>query len=311
VSLAGRIGLAAWVVNHQRCDRYKRGGGRNLNSDPCEGKSIMKSIMTRKPSSAAVLMRCGLMLAIATAFIARGFAQDSVVDDAMWARIDTRTLNTLPPAFILRPTHFAGTGSAAGGGMAKAGDKMVGRAISFAGLMSLAYDVDLIQVVAPPDQPAGGFDLLMTTPDASREKLQQEISRRFGYVAHTERRVTDVLLLQSRLGSAPGLKPGQGGRGGRVNSSSSSGAGAGVRSRKVAVQNQPVSVFIKNLQSSFERPLLDRTGLTGNYDFTLEVALGSGGSESDAIKRALPVQLGLELVPSRQQLELLVVRKAK
>lgn len=190
---------------------------------------------------------------------------------------------------------------------------MLGRAISFDALMSLAYDVDVIRVVSPPDKPAGGFDLLMTTPDASKEKLQQEIARSFGYVAHTETRATDVLLLQLKQVGAPGLKPSQGGRGGRVSSSSSSSGGAsvGVRSRKVAVQNQLISIFVKNLQAYFDKPLLDRTGLTGNLDFALDVALGSGGSESDAIMRALPAQLGLELVPSREPLELLVAQKAK
>ena len=70
-----------------------------------------------------------------------------------------------------------------GRGMAKSGNnKMLGRAISFTGLMSMAYDVDVPLIVLPPDKLDGNFDLLMTTADASKEKLQKEIERQFGYI---------------------------------------------------------------------------------------------------------------------------------
>ena len=72
-----------------------------------------------------------------------------------------------------------------------------------------------------------------------------------------------------------------------------------------------MSSVIKNLQHYFGKPILDQTGLTGNYDVSLEVASNTGSAESDAIASALPAQLGLELVPSRQAVELLVVEKAK
>jgi uncharacterized protein (TIGR03435 family) len=270
--------------------------------------------MTLKSSRAMALTRAAVVLAIGTtAFAIRVLAQDPAIDDAAWARIDGRTLSKLPPVFIVRPTHFAGPANSGGGGMAKSGNKVLGRAISFDMLMSLAYDVDVSRVVSPPDKPAGGFDVLMTTPDASKEKLQAEIARTLGYVAHTETRATDVLLLQLKHAGAPGLRPSMGNHGGTVSSSSSftRGAGAGVRTRQMGVQNQSVSVFIKNLQAHFDKPLVDRTGLKGKFDFALDVAQGDGGSESDAIMRALPSQLGLELVPSHEPLELLLVQKAK
>jgi uncharacterized protein (TIGR03435 family) len=191
---------------------------------------------------------------------------------------------------------------------------MLGRAISFAELMSLAYDVDLSQVVPPPDKVTGGFDLLMTTADGSKEQLQKEIQRQFGCVAHRETRQTDVLLLTLKQAGLPGLKPSQRqSRGGGFGSSSSASLGGGVdtRSRTIASQNQPVSALVKNLQGYFDKPVIDRTSLTGNFDVSLEVSLRNGDSESDAIKQALPAQLGLELTPSRELMEMLVVEKAK
>jgi uncharacterized protein (TIGR03435 family) len=196
--------------------------------------------------------------------------------------------------------------------MARAGNKMLGRAISFDALMGMAYDVDVNQIVPPPDKVTGSFDLLMTTADASKEKLQKEIQRQFGYVAHRETRQADVLVLTLKQAGAPGLKPsrGQNNGGGGFASSSSSSAGTGGQSTQVNSQNQPISSLIKKLQGYFDKPIIDRTGLTGNFDVSLTAATENGGSESAAIMQALPVQLGLELVPTNMPVEMLVVEKS-
>jgi uncharacterized protein (TIGR03435 family) len=192
---------------------------------------------------------------------------------------------------------------------------MLGRAISFDALMSMAYDVDIIRVVSPADKPAGGYDLLLTTPDVSMEQLQKEIQRQFGYSARRETRQTDVLLLTVKRAGAPGLRPSQGQKkGGTFSSSSSSSAEAGAgmqQSRNMASQNQPISTLVKNLQGYFDKPIIDQTGLTGNFDVSMNVTTGNGGKERDAIAQALPAQLGLELVPSHEPIEVLVVEKAK
>jgi len=72
-----------------------------------------------------------------------------------------------------------------------------------------------------------------------------------------------------------------------------------------------MSSVIKNLQGYFGKPILDKTGLTGNYDVSMEVVSNGGDSESDAIARALATQLGLDLVSSQEAVEMLVVEKAK
>jgi uncharacterized protein (TIGR03435 family) len=266
--------------------------------------------------SAAVILATGTTVVV-NKVVAQSSSVDGIaspsssIDDSAWAKISARALNELPPVFILRPTHFAMPGTGIGGGMAKAGNKMLGRAIPFDELMSMAYEIDPAWVVSPADKPSGGYDLLMTTPDASNERLQAEIKRQLGYVAHRVSRQTDVLLLTLKQTDAPGLRPSPGRSGGQVaaSSTSSSSAGAGVKKKTITFQDQPVSNLVKNLQGSFDRPILDRTGLTGNYDISLHITLSPGVSESDAIARALPAQLGLELVPARELIELLTVEK--
>jgi uncharacterized protein (TIGR03435 family) len=76
-------------------------------------------------------------------------------------------------------------------------------------------------------------------------------------------------------------------------------------------QNVPIPVLLKNLQPFFDKPMVDRSGLTGNYDATLEISSGAGVAEGDAVATALPAQLGLELVPTREAMEMLIVERAK
>jgi len=58
-------------------------------------------------------------------------------------------------------------------------------------------------------------------------------------------------------------------------------------------------------------PVIDRTGLTGNFSFDLDCAETDLQNRNwDKVNEALD-QLGLELVPSREPIEMLVVEKAK
>jgi uncharacterized protein (TIGR03435 family) len=73
------------------------------------------------------------------------------------------------------------------------------------------------------------------------------------------------------------------------------------------------------------RPVFDKTGLTGVYDFTLEYAPNAGtvmalggapppeatDSQAPSIAVAIQQQLGLKLEPSRAIVELLVIDKAE
>jgi uncharacterized protein (TIGR03435 family) len=57
--------------------------------------------------------------------------------------------------------------------------------------------------------------------------------------------------------------------------------------------------------------VIDRTGLAGRFDVDLKWDEQVEGQNPDAFKQVLLDQLGLELVPSRESVEMLVVEKAK
>ena len=91
----------------------------------------------------------------------------------------------------------------------------------------------------------------------------------------------------------------------------SNSGGAAMHSKHFSFQNQTIPNLVANLQPEFNQPILDRTGLTGSFDVSLDVAFGNGTSESDAIMQTMRAQLGLELTPGREPLNLLIVEIAK
>jgi uncharacterized protein (TIGR03435 family) len=268
-------------------------------------------------------------------------SSSSEIDDSAWSRLDSRVLATLPPALIIRPTHFSTQpGGSVGSGSSTGGERLMMRAMPFNAVIGRAYGAEASRVVLPAGTPEGKFDVLMTVPNGSKALLQEEIKKQFGAVATREMREGDVLVVAVKKAGAPGLKAseqdaagsgsGQGG-GGFGGGSGGGSSGSTVRTTSVrqstmsgsvqsnarlipnelSAQHQSIQNFMRSIQSYFDLPLYDETGLTGNYDISLKWTPKEGETTSDAVKVAMLEQLGLELTTSRANIEMLVVRKAE
>jgi uncharacterized protein (TIGR03435 family) len=66
-----------------------------------------------------------------------------------------------------------------------------------------------------------------------------------------------------------------------------------------------MSKLVEFLENALGTPVVDRTGLTGHFDIYVK-----WDGTPDGLTKALLPQLGLELVPSRESIEYLVVGKA-
>jgi uncharacterized protein (TIGR03435 family) len=66
------------------------------------------------------------------------------------------------------------------------------------------------------------------------------------------------------------------------------------------------------MEALFKKPVIDQTGLTQHYRIDLQW-LEMNGTDPDhtALKQALLNQLGLELAPGREAIEMLVMEKAR
>jgi uncharacterized protein (TIGR03435 family) len=149
--------------------------------------------------------------------------------------------------------------------------------------------------------PKDHFDVMVTKP-GSNELLKDELKKRFGLSAHEETRETDVLVLKVQNPNPPNLK--------RHIGDSSDTSWIGGR-EKVTLRNMSPGGFLYSIEGQLGGPVIDETGLTGRYDLIMEWRPRLGETENDAFKRALSEQLGLELVPERQSIGMLVVDEAK
>src|SRR6185369_10337791 len=129
----------------------------------------------------------------------------------------------------------------------------------------------------------------------------------FGLTAKRETRETDVLRLTVRWRGAPGLKENDPRRlpPYEIGSSSS-------RPGQFMCRNNPLATLASFLEGALQIPVLDATGLTNNFDIDLKWEEADWRHPNpDGLKQALRAELGLDLEPARQPIEMLVVAKAK
>jgi uncharacterized protein (TIGR03435 family) len=209
-----------------------------------------------------------------------------------------------------------------------------------------AYDVKPYQVSGPKWLGTERYDILAKVPaDATKEQVnkmwQNLLAERFGVRLHHELKEFQVdelmvvksgpkvkeSLLDDPAEGPPAMdKDGKLSGPGMVNTISNGLNGPGVHSMAKA---QPIARLTVMLGNLLNRPVVDKTGLTGKYDFDLEFAPdpgsvplppplpGAAGPVDNAIPRgpdlttALKEQLGLRLVPSRANIDLLVIDNAE
>jgi uncharacterized protein (TIGR03435 family) len=121
-------------------------------------------------------------------------------------------------------------------------------------------------------------------------------------VARQERRETDVLLLKVKAANAAGLRP---------SGPNSDDYMLWREGSRLDCQRLTLAGLTSEIEALANIPILDRTGLTNRYDFVL------GCKATDLLDRrwdnvnAALAPLGLELVPERESIEMLVVEPAR
>lgn len=81
-----------------------------------------------------------------------------------------------------------------------------------------------------------------------------------------------------------------------------------VDSEMLLFGGRPMSSLAERLRQPSGRVVVDKTGLTGNYEFTLRYTSQlTPGDDTPSVFTALEEQLGLKLVPDRAPLQVLVV----
>jgi uncharacterized protein (TIGR03435 family) len=193
-----------------------------------------------------------------------------------------------------------------------------------------AYSVDLHQILNAPRWAAEEEFSIEAKPSASsesskwapanintppnpemRQMLQSLLADRFGLKVHFEDRLDTIYALVVAKGGhklkAPTLSEEPFVSFGRTGSTEQEAVSLLLRGR-----NATLAQLVARLTSQMKRPVLDETGLKGNFDFQVEYAaeLNQAGN-APTLPRALQEQLGLKLEPRPGTRKVLVVDHAE
>lgn len=175
--------------------------------------------------------------------------------------------------------------------------------------IALAYGIseDRAGAIAAPDWlESERFDIEVKFPpntpqDQVRVMFQNLLADRFRLKVHRESREGTVYVLVAAK-NGPKLKQSAPGTPGRV----------GLTAGRLSAQAAPMSALADRLSSApfqLGRQVMDRTGLTGLYDFTLEWMPDVPGQSEPgpSLFTALQEQLGLKLETQKAPVDVLVV----
>jgi len=176
--------------------------------------------------------------------------------------------------------------------MSMSEDDFEATAMSFALIVSWIWGVEQDQVLAEPP-PVAKFSARLKTPpgrfEDGRELMKRAILSTFDLTVAPEPKETDVYLLS--LSTAPGAPRPAAGDPALRSGVMASGGGR-------LLGKMTMATAAKALWD--DRPVIDATGLEGEYSLDLEWDRKNGAD----VKRALAAQ-GLTLVPARRQIEFL------
>jgi uncharacterized protein (TIGR03435 family) len=206
---------------------------------------------------------------------------------------------------VLRPTHFHNPRDGASfiaSTTTKTGQytlRMMGRHVSLEQVVAAAYQCNLSRIVPPLIKPNGVFDYLVTVPDQPQQHLQAAIKKKLGYVASWKERDTDVLLLKVQMPDPPGFQP-----------STAQSQDVSFKNGRYYFTHMRPETLVGFLESGFKQPVLDRTGLTNYYDFSVALNSRTRGKPDQADMEKVLNDLGLKLEPGNESMQMLVVEKS-
>lgn len=180
--------------------------------------------------------------------------------------------------------------------------KVYGVGATIGEILQAAYGTSASRMILPAELPRERYDFIANLPTGSEAALQGQIKNQFGLIARWETRITDVLILKVIDAGAPGLIPSAG---------SGSSEDNAISAGHCYIPNQPLTSLGEALEDYFETPVITQIGTGRSFDIDLRWNEQIYRHNPEELKRALLTELGVQLVPGRESIAILVVEKAK
>jgi uncharacterized protein (TIGR03435 family) len=256
-------------------------------------------IMAWTKMKTAIVAAAVVLLAAGTTTVTVVKIEQHKADESWRVRpFDSRVLDRVSPQVEILPAKLP-RGGGWGNGMH---GKMMGTGVGVESIVQTAYGFGYVtRTILSTELPKDRYyDFIASLPSGNAEALQQKIKTQFGVVARREIIETNVLLLTVKYPNAQGLRP------------------STIHDESSQLRMQPGQFFCvnatmwdlaANLEGLLQIPVINQTGVANKFDIDLK--WNPNDPQNNSLKQALLGQLGLELVPSREPIEMLVVEKVK
>jgi uncharacterized protein (TIGR03435 family) len=174
--------------------------------------------------------------------------------------------------------------------------------------IEVAFDVKTTRIVTETKLPKEKYDFYITLPPvnghpqtqaAFEAVFAQAVAATFGLSVKRETRDIDALVLRTNPTSLNALSK-------SINPDGKYSAFC----NEAAATNQPPSALAEELEISSSEPVLDETGLTNLYDFDIKWEQKDYAHPNVAGMIGAVKKMGLDLVPVKKSLEVIVVSKS-
>lgn len=193
----------------------------------------------------------------------------------------------------------------------------IAHSASLRSIVTWAYDVRVYQISCPAwmgtPEAHGDFpryEILARSPDAApagqmKLMMRNLLAERFHLALHRETKELPVLELVLTKRQA-GLQD---------SATSAEGSSLIQKGLSYAWRQTSMSDFAEFLSQPFGVPVIDNTGLSGRFDFGVDLSQAGTGPSAldwmDAFQRAMAAQLGLKLERGKAPIEMLIVDSAE
>jgi uncharacterized protein (TIGR03435 family) len=302
---ANSVHAAPAALAKTAADAALAGGSAASASTATLIKSTLK-LMAWTKAKIAIGIGVGVLLTAGTTtvVVAKVEAHREYYDSWRSTNLNSDVVAQTAPQVKILPTRFDNSVS----GLSSTVDskKWGGIGVRAREIVWAAYGCRPGRILFSDGEPRERYDFISTLSQGTEEALQREMKDKLGLVGRRETRDMDVLVVRVRTPGAPGLKPPISGDGDDWN-----GNGRYICGDRPISTEVPAQGLTKFLESYFEMPVIDETGLTQHFHIDLRWhERGGGDPNHDALKQALLDQLGLELVPDHRPVEMLIMEKA-
>jgi len=277
--------------------------------------------------------RSALVVSIAAGAFAQAQAQEAAVSTSRSFEV----VSIKPAEFPnddFRAGFLQGYGECGSTRPVISGNRVSWRIISACGIVRFAYDLPEYAVAGAPDWMTKKEQSVFYVVEAraaqpvtvqeAREMFRPVLAERFGLKFHRETRPLPVYELVVAKGGHKLKAPCEGpamnvARVGsarsdeHVDADTESARMLDSRLSGYSSCSQNMAQFVAQLKRSVDRPVIDKTGLKGNYSISLRWSPENSRDQTGGptIWTALQEQLGLKLEASRDQVEVLVIDHAE